>query len=131
VRGMLDSLGAPGDSPALAGDSASGWTRVAALDDLPNGAAKTAYVGGEQVAVFNVAGSVYAIEARCTHGNGPLIEGTFDGTTLTCPWHGSQFDIARDCDILRGPAVRPPRNYAVEVRDGAVYVSAAGEPATA
>jgi chlorite dismutase/nitrite reductase/ring-hydroxylating ferredoxin subunit len=131
VRGMLDALGAPGDAVVQSTAEPGGWTRVAALDDLPDGAAKTAYAGGEQVAVFNVRGHVYAIEARCTHGNGPLVEGSLEGTTLTCPWHGSQFDLARNCEIVRGPAARPPRAYAVEVRDGAVYVSAAGAPAPA
>ena len=131
VRGMLDALGAPGDAIAQPAGDAGGWTRVATLDDLPNGAATTAYVGGEQVAVFNADGELYAIEARCPHANGPLAEGKLEGSILTCPWHGSQFDLAHDAEIVRGPAARAPLTYAVEVRDGAVYVSVAGAPAPA
>ncbi|MDE3095355.1 MAG: chlorite dismutase family protein [Chloroflexota bacterium] len=130
VRGMLDALGAPGDALATgaAGD-AGGWTRVAAIDELPPGAATTAYAGGEQVAVFNAGGRLYAIEAHCPHGNAPLVEGTVEGTVLTCPWHGSRFDLARGCEIVRGPAARPPVVYAVRVVDGAIYVSPAKTPA--
>jgi chlorite dismutase/nitrite reductase/ring-hydroxylating ferredoxin subunit len=125
VRGMLDALGAPGD--AIVSDAttdADGWTRVAAIADIPEGASATAFAGGEQIALFNVAGEVYAVEARCTHGSGPLVEGTIAGTTLTCAWHESQFDLARGCEITRGPAVRPPRTYAVQLRDGGVWVAA-------
>ncbi len=129
VRGMLDALGAPGDAAATERAASDGWTRVAAVDDVPPGGATTTYAGGDQVAVFNVGGQLYAIEARCPHGNGPLVEGTLEGTVLTCPWHGSRFDLACNAEIVRGPAVRPPRTYAVRVADGAIYVSPAGAPA--
>ncbi|MBF6599753.1 MAG: chlorite dismutase family protein [Dehalococcoidia bacterium] len=126
VRGMLDALGAPGDRVAVAASAQDGgWSRAASVADLPEGAATTAYVGGEQVALFNAGGTLYAVEARCTHGSGPLVEATIEGSVLTCPWHESQFDLAAGCAVLRGPAVRPPRAYAVRVRDGGVWVAAA------
>ncbi len=132
VRGMLDALGAPGDALATEPEGdARGWTRVAAVDDVPPGAATTAYAGGEQVAVFNASGRLYAIEAHCPHGNAPLAEGSVDGTVLTCPWHGSRFDLACGAEIVRGPAARPPRTYAVRVVNGAIEVSLAQAPARA
>src|SRR5260370_7971843 len=54
-------------------------------------------------AVFNVAGSFCATQAKCTHRGGPLNEGTLDGSTVTCPWHGSQFNVCTGA-VLRGPA---------------------------
>ena len=45
------------------------------------------------VAVFNVEGGFCATQARCTHKQGPLSEGTLDGSTVTCPLHGSQFNV--------------------------------------
>jgi chlorite dismutase len=123
VRGMLTALGAPGEAAASPAQ-ADGWVRVAAVADLPPGAATTAYAGAEQVAVLNVNGAIYAIEARCPHGNGPLAEGTVENGVLTCPWHGSRFDLAHGCEIVRGPAVRPPRAYSVRVDDGVIFVSA-------
>ncbi len=48
-----------------------------------------------EIGVFNCGGTVYAIEDRCSHDNGPLVEGEFDPSrcTVECPRHGSQFDI--------------------------------------
>jgi 3-phenylpropionate/trans-cinnamate dioxygenase ferredoxin subunit len=48
-----------------------------------------------EIGVFNCAGTVYAIEDRCSHDNGPLVEGEFDQETCTveCPRHGSVFDV--------------------------------------
>ncbi len=45
------------------------------------------------VAVFSVEGGFCATQARCTHRQGPLSEGTLDGSTVTCPLHGAQFNV--------------------------------------
>jgi nitrite reductase/ring-hydroxylating ferredoxin subunit len=64
------------------------------------------------VAVFNVDGGFCATQARCTHRQGPLNEGTLDGSTVTCPWHGSQFNVCTGA-VLRGPAKDPLTTYTV------------------
>jgi 3-phenylpropionate/trans-cinnamate dioxygenase ferredoxin component len=48
-----------------------------------------------EIGVFNCAGTLYAIEDRCSHDNGPLAEGEFDQEecTVECPRHGSVFDL--------------------------------------
>ena len=128
VRGMLESLGAAPPSladvaPTSVAPAAESWTRVCSLEDLAEGFSKTAYVGGEQLAIFNASGSVFAIEARCPHANAQLAdEGSIAGTVLTCTRHGTQFDLARDGALLRGPAGRPPVVYEVKVEAGVVYV---------
>lgn len=66
------------------------------------------------VAVFNVAGSFCATQAKCTHKQGPLSEGKLDGSTVTCPWHGSQFNVCTGT-VLRGPAADPLKTYRVVV----------------
>jgi len=122
---VLDSLGAEGATvtqPAAQG--AEGWTQVAALSDLPEGGSLVVHVTGEQVALFNVADTVYAIGNRCSHANGPLADGKVNGTTVTCPYHDSQFDLATG-EPLRPPAVRPVPAYEVKVDDGAIYVAKA------
>jgi uncharacterized protein YbjT (DUF2867 family)/nitrite reductase/ring-hydroxylating ferredoxin subunit len=70
------------------------------------------------VAVFSVAGGFCATQATCTHRAGPLSEGTVDDTTVTCPLHGSQFNIWTGA-VLRGPAKEPLKAYRVTV-DGEV-----------
>jgi 3-phenylpropionate/trans-cinnamate dioxygenase ferredoxin subunit len=48
-----------------------------------------------EIGVFNCAGTVYAIEDRCSHDDGPLVEGELDQErcTIECPRHGSLFDL--------------------------------------
>jgi uncharacterized protein YbjT (DUF2867 family)/nitrite reductase/ring-hydroxylating ferredoxin subunit len=70
------------------------------------------------VAVFNIEGGFCATQARCPHRQGPLSEGTLDGSTVTCPLHGAQFNVWTGA-VLRGPARDPLKTYAVTV-DGDV-----------
>jgi nitrite reductase/ring-hydroxylating ferredoxin subunit len=70
------------------------------------------------VAVFSVEGGFCATQATCTHWQAPLSEGTLDGSTVTCPLHGAQFNVWTGA-VLRGPARDPLKTYAVTV-DGDV-----------
>jgi nitrite reductase/ring-hydroxylating ferredoxin subunit len=70
------------------------------------------------VAVFSVDGGFCATQAACPHRQGPLNEGARDGSTVTCPWHGSQFNVCTGA-LLRGPAKDPIKTYRVTV-DGEV-----------
>jgi nitrite reductase/ring-hydroxylating ferredoxin subunit len=80
------------------------------ISEVPPGSALL--VGA--VAVFNVAGGFCATQAKCTHKQGPLDEGTLDGSTVTCPWHGTQFNVCTGA-VLRGPAKDPLKTYRVTV----------------
>ena len=124
---VLDGLGAPGDAqPAGAGqrggEGDGAWLPVAQLAAVPEGGAATVYFGGEQVALFHLGGRIYAIGNRCSHANGPLAEGQVEGTTVTCPWHGSQFDL-RTGQALQGPAQGRVPAYQVRVEDGTVLLA--------
>jgi len=84
------------------------------IGDVPPGS--VLLVG--DVAVFNVDGGFCATQASCPHRQGPLNEGTLDGSIVTCPWHGSQFNVCTGA-VLRGPAKDALKTYAVTV-DGEV-----------
>ena len=88
--------------------------KVAEVTDLPAGKGMQVDVGGQPVALFNVDGTYYAIGNSCTHVGGSLSEGTLEGTTVTCPRHGAQFDVASG-QVLRPPAGDPVPSYKVEV----------------
>ena len=80
------------------------------ISEVPPGSALL--VG--DVAVFNVAGSFYGTQALCTHRQGELSKGKLDGSTVTCPKHGAQFNVISGA-VLRGPAEDPLKTCAVIV----------------
>jgi nitrite reductase/ring-hydroxylating ferredoxin subunit len=75
-------------------------------------------------AVFNVAGSFCATQDKCTHRQGPLSKGKLDGSTVTCPYHGAQFNVCTGA-VLRGPAIDPLKTYRVVVEGEVGRVEAA------
>jgi len=70
-----------------------GYVKVGQVGDFPAGSLRKVVVGGEEVVVGNVGGKLYAIAGKCTHRGAPLHEGELEGNTVTCPWHGGQFDL--------------------------------------
>ena len=88
---------------------------VAKTAELGPGRAKAVQVKGETIALFNIGGTYYAIEDTCTHSGGPLSEGEVEGTTVTCPWHGAQFNLSSG-EVLRAPAPAGVKSYTVHVQ---------------
>jgi nitrite reductase/ring-hydroxylating ferredoxin subunit len=78
-------------------------------------------VGGERIAVANVGGAFHAFDNTCTHLQCSLAEGELEGTVVTCPCHGSQFDVTTG-EVLRGPAQEPVQSYAARVESQALQV---------
>jgi 3-phenylpropionate/trans-cinnamate dioxygenase ferredoxin component len=96
---------------------------VCPLDELPPGSMKLVPAGPMVVGVFNCGGTLYAIEDRCSHDDGPLAEGDWDreACTVICPRHGSQFDLATGRPLSL-PAYEPVETFPVRVEDGIVKV---------
>lgn len=74
-------------------------------------------IGGREIALYNIDGSLYATDDGCTHELASLADGIVDGTAIECPLHGGKFDIKT------GRAIAPPctvdlRTYPVK-REGA------------
>jgi uncharacterized protein YbjT (DUF2867 family)/nitrite reductase/ring-hydroxylating ferredoxin subunit len=121
---------APGRGPAEA-SSADGSPRTLGayefrVDDVPPGS--VVLLG--DVAVFSVEGGFCATQARCSHRQGPLSEGTVDGSTVTCPLHGARFNVWTGA-ALSGPATSSLQTYAVTIEGdvGRVEVPCAGDAA--
>jgi nitrite reductase (NADH) small subunit/3-phenylpropionate/trans-cinnamate dioxygenase ferredoxin subunit len=81
-------------------------TKHVAVDvsELPEGQGKTVEVAGRALALFNVGGKFFALDNTCPHRGGPLGDGPLMGATVTCPWHGWQFDCTTG-KSTRNPAV--------------------------
>jgi chlorite dismutase len=99
------------------------WAEVGPVESLTAGQSQVLYVDGKQVALFNVDGQFHAISNRCPHARGPLSEGSVDtgDCSVVCPWHYAKFDL-RSGRVIDGVASAPVESYAVEVRDGVVFV---------
>jgi len=96
------------------------WTEVCALTDLPSGSHKIVDVDDVGIAVFNVGGSLYAIEDICTHDGAPLTGGCVENDVIICPRHGARFSLETGA-ALTPPAYEPVDTFPIEVRDGVVY----------
>lgn len=69
------------------------FVKVACVDDLPEGTGRSVERNGRRVALFNVGGTICAVDGTCPHRGGPLGEGLLKGSVVTCPWHFWQFDV--------------------------------------
>ena len=96
---------------------------VCALEELPPGTMKLVQAGSLYLGVYNVDGELYAIEDRCSHDDGPLVEGDWepDEAVVVCPRHGSRFDI-RTGRPLTLPAYEPVVTFPARVENGRVVV---------
>ena len=94
---------------------------VATTDDLNDGEGTVVEANGYTIALFRVDDDFHAIGNECTHSGGPLGEGELDGTTVTCPWHGAQFDVTSG-EVLEPPADDSEPAYEVRVDDDKVLV---------
>jgi nitrite reductase/ring-hydroxylating ferredoxin subunit len=111
---------------------------ICRLEDLPEGHHRVARVGGRELGVFNVGGSIHVLPNLCPHQRGPLCEGSVSGTidcgphtdfrlawiwegeVVTCPWHSLEFHIPTgQCVAFEHIRLR---TYEVRVVDGELRV---------
>jgi len=78
--------------------------------------------GGKEILVANVGGKYYATGNTCTHAGAELHEGTLEGKELTCPWHGSKWDITTGTMTWFPQKLRDIGSYKVEVENDTLYV---------
>ena len=69
------------------------FVQVAQKDELENGAMKAVNAAGHEILLVRVSDNYYAAGNRCPHLGGNLAQGKLEGTVVTCPLHGSQFDL--------------------------------------
>ena len=86
------------------------FVKVALTKDLQPDHMIGVEAGGQEVVVANSEGAYYAIGNRCTHMGCMLSDGTLKEGNVTCPCHGSIFDI-RTGSVTKGPAKKPEPMY--------------------
>lgn len=99
------------------------WTPVLSADALEDDKPSRVDLGDREAVLVKRGNRVFALDNSCCHRGGPLDEGELDGQTITCPWHGSTFDLS-DGSVVSGPATAPQPALEVRVHDGSIEVRA-------
>jgi 3-phenylpropionate/trans-cinnamate dioxygenase ferredoxin subunit len=96
---------------------------ICPVEDLQPGEKRLVELADLEIGVFNCNGQMYAIEDRCSHDDGELVDGELDpeDCTIECPRHGSRFDL-RTGNPLNLPAYVPVDTFPVIVEDGVIRV---------
>ncbi|MBX3196023.1 MAG: non-heme iron oxygenase ferredoxin subunit [Microbacteriaceae bacterium] len=96
--------------------------RALALSELAPDTARKVVLDGVPIAVvLDSRGEVHAIGDTCTHGDISLSEGFVEDDTLECWAHGSKFSLTTGKPLTL-PAYEPVPVFAVEIRDGDVFI---------
>jgi 3-phenylpropionate/trans-cinnamate dioxygenase ferredoxin subunit len=109
--------------------------QVGTMTEFEDGTMKDVSVNGREILLAKVRDKYYAADNRCPHMGGKLSQGKLEGTVVTCPLHGSQFDLSdgRVIRWLKGPgiasaigkALKPPRQlatYNVKGEDDSIMI---------
>ena len=86
------------------GNPESSFTKVANTSEIPTGKMKKVKIRDEEILVVNVDNKFYAVANICPHKGENLSKGTLEGKILTCPIHGSKFDVTTGKNVL-GPKI--------------------------
>jgi nitrite reductase/ring-hydroxylating ferredoxin subunit/uncharacterized membrane protein len=92
---------------------------VAATDELKVNQMKLLRVGERRVVLARTDEGYCAFDDHCTHRGGSLADGVLACQIVTCPWHGSQFDVTTGT-VKSGPAGQAIKTYEVEVQGSEV-----------
>jgi 3-phenylpropionate/trans-cinnamate dioxygenase ferredoxin subunit len=113
----------------------SDMVKAGKVGELADGALKSASTKQGEFLLARVGNNYYAADNQCPHMKGKLDQGTLEGTVVTCPLHGSQFDL-KDGKVVRwlrgtgvlarvGRALKPPKKlktYQVKVKDDQLLI---------
>ena len=131
-----ESLGVAEDEASAQGTRRRARHAICREDELPPGAVRIEDVGGKEIGVMNVDGTLYAMRNVCPHAGAPICRGAVTGTltpssvgafnygmenlVIRCPWHRFQFDLRTGLPLsdLGGKL----RMYEARIEDGDVVV---------
>jgi naphthalene 1,2-dioxygenase system ferredoxin subunit len=94
------------------------------VDEIPEGAVHRCVVGEQSLALYNVAGNIYATQDDCTHGLASLSDGYLEGEEIECPLHQGVFNV-RTGEALSRPCQIPLKTYPVKIEEGLIHISVA------
>jgi 3-phenylpropionate/trans-cinnamate dioxygenase ferredoxin subunit len=94
------------------------FKEIAKIDQIPAGTTKG----------IELEGKYYAINGKCTHMAGDLAKGKLEGNVVTCPKHGSKFDVTTG-KTISGPKIgflklhaKDEQTYPVKIEGNSIQV---------
>ena len=100
------------------------YIEAAALEQLPPGRGMSVTVAGKDIALFNVEGTIYAMDDSCLHQGLSLGNSKLEGKVVTCRGHGWKYDVTTGSTLVSpGFGVA---SYPVKVVEGKILVTLEG-----
>lgn len=110
-----------------ANKSNSSWYDLGLVEEIPLRGARRVVIEEKTIGIFRTsADSVFAIEDKCPHQNGPLSQGIVHDNCVTCPLHNWVIDLSSGEAV--GADSGSVDRYLVKIVDGRVQIST--EPLT-
>ncbi|MEM7008681.1 MAG: non-heme iron oxygenase ferredoxin subunit [Thermodesulfobacteriota bacterium] len=97
------------------------FEKVAKTSEINPGEVKSVIVGNLAIAICNSDGEYFAFIDECSHETLPLSDGILDGKTITCAYHGAEFDVESG-EALCLPAVDRIETFKLKVDGDDIYV---------
>lgn len=98
------------------------WIDVTATENIPEDDVIGMDIAGKSIALYRVAGEVFATDNLCTHGNARLCDGFLDGHEIECPLHQGKFDI-RSGKAMCAPLTEDVKIYPIKIEGDRVFVA--------
>ena len=97
------------------------FVRVCSAAEVPPGGMRRFELGGRAIAIYHVGEDFRATAAVCTHEHAYLTEGRLEGVLVSCPLHGSRFDITTG-RVLGPPAYKRLATFPVRRQEDDIEV---------
>lgn len=88
------------------GMQAAAWTKVSSVTELKAaGSKQVVEVDGQRILIAEADGQVYAVSNKCSHlglplvGKTALFQAELTNKCVTCPAHGTKFDLATGAPV--------------------------------
>lgn len=95
---------------------------VAKVNDVLAGGMIGIEIEGKKMLIANVEGQFYAMRSICNHMGGPLDKGKLEGNVVTCPLHGSKWDVKTGMLVKYSRSLPPEPVYKTVVEGDQVFV---------
>lgn len=99
------------------------YVEAARLEQLLPGKSTCVTIAGKDLALFNVDGTIYAIDDGCLHHGASLGTSKLEGKIVTCNAHGWKYDVTTGSTVhVPGYGVK---SYPVRLQDGRILIDVA------